>query len=223
MLRTITALALATVLPLSVAAAETARVKPQGKAPRAHAAAKAFAKPPAADPNALAAALGTYPAKVEYASNDAPFVVFDVSPRKLEPTAGAADPREASLMFVATDVLSYVNVFMYSTSAQSEPKDVPGRTACGSKTPGHYSCAVPLGAALAQLKGGDGIVGLRIETEGLDGDRSTVRVTLPVKAASQTTLPAPSAPRQNNTPTYRHALSFIVDRASDVNRPAVHR
>ncbi len=223
MLRTITALALATVLPLSVTAAETARVKPQGKAPRAHAAAKAFAKPPAADPNALAAALGTYPAKVEYASNDAPFVVFDVSPRKLEPTAGAADPREASLMFVATDMLSYVNVFMYSTSAQSEPKDVPGRTACGSKTPGHYSCAVPLGAALAQLKGGDGIVGLRIETEGLDGDRSTVRVTLPVKAASQTTLPAPSAPGQNNTPTYRHALSFIVDHASDVNRPAVHR
>ena len=122
-----------------------------------------------------------------------------------------------------TDVLSYVDVFMYSTSAQSEPKDVPGRTACGSKTPGHYSCSVPLGAALAQLRGGDGIVGLRIEAEGLDGDRSTVRVTLPVKAASKASPPAPSVPGQNNPPTYRHALSFIVDHASDVNRPAVHR
>ena len=223
MLRTITALALATVLPLSVAAAETARARPHDKAPRTHAAAKASAKLPAADPNALAAALGTYPAKVEYASNDAPFVVFDVSPRKLELTASAADPTEASLMFVATDVLSYVNVFTYSTSTQSEPKDVPGRTACGSKTPGYYSCAVLLAAALAQLKGGDGIVGLRIETEGLDGNRSTIRVTLPVKAASQTTPTTSSVPGQRNTPTYRHALTFIVDSSNDVNRPAVRQ
>lgn len=223
MLRTITALALAAFLPVCLAATEAAPRKSPGKGQRTHAGTKAATKPaskaPATDPNALAAALGTYPAKVEYASNDAPFVVFDISPRTLASTAGAADPKEASLVFVATDVLSYVNVFMYSTSTQSEPREVPGRTACGSKTPGHYSCTVPLRAALAQLQGSDGFVGLRIETEGLDGDRSTIRVTLPVKAA----LPAASAPSasdKDKAPSYRHALTFIAD---EVSRPAAHR
>ncbi|CAN5901930.1 hypothetical protein BH11PSE13_BH11PSE13_02450 [soil metagenome] len=253
MLRTFTVLALATFLSLGTSAAESTLGKPSvksemkssvkpagntaGNAARKHGTAKASAKP-AIDPNALAAALGTYPAKVEYASNDAPFVVFDISPRKLELSAGAADPKEALLTFVATDVLSYVNVFMYSASAsasaaastQAEPKEVPGRTACGSKTPGHYSCTVPLRAALAQLQGGDGFVGLRIETEGLDGDRSTVRVTLPVKAAAT----APAVSGKDQTPSYRHALTFIVDSENSeygdysaasfnrLNRPAVH-
>ena len=85
----------------------------------------AHPKPPAADHNALAAALGTYAAKVEYASNDAPFAVFDVFPRKLELTVGAADPKEASLMFVATDVLSYwrnSRAAMASSASASKPK-----------------------------------------------------------------------------------------------------
>lgn len=237
MLRTITALALATSLSLGPAAAESAPGKSAGKVPRKQVAAKTLAKPPT-DPNALAAALGTYPAKVEYASNDAPFVVFDVSPRKLDLTAGAADPKEASLTFVATDVLSYVNVFMYATSAPlaaaasapAEPKEAPGRTACGSKTPGHYSCTVPLRAALAQLQGSDGFVGLRIETEGLDGDRSTIRVTLPVKAAAASSaMPAPSMPGKGKTPSYRHALTFIAGSEGSegsegrLNHPAVRR
>lgn len=220
MLRTITALALAIFLPISMAAAESASRKAPAKSARPHAGSKAGARHEAADPNALAAALGTYPAKVDYASNDAPFVVFDVSPRKLDLGADASNPKEVSLIFVATDVLSYVNVFTYSSSGASpssnDTKEVPLRTACGSKTPGHYVCAVPLRAAVAQLQGGDGWVGMRIETEGLDGDHSTVRVTLPVKAAP----PPTAAPKPGAKPAYRHALTFIAD---EVSRRATHR
>ena len=95
--------------------------------------------------------------------------------------------------------------------------------AVGRVSAARDASAVLLAAALAQLKGGDGIVGLRIETEGLDGNRSTIRVTLPVKAASQTTPTTSSVPGQRNTPTYRHALTFIVDSSNDVNRPAVRQ
>ena len=262
MLRTTTAFALMTLLPIcSGAAAEGTPRQPAGKAARPHAAigaadgtangaaakasAKATAKAHAVDPDAAAAALGTYPAKVDYVSNDAPFVVFDVSPRKLAlgSDTATATAKDASLAFLATDVLSYVNVFVFATSAQNETNELPVRTACGSKTPGYYSCVVPLRAALAQLhplhplqppprsqpsQGGDGLVGfvgfvgMRIETEGLDGDRSTVRVTLPVQAVPLAP-DAPSTPGRSGDgakPGYRQALTFIVDR---VNRPAVRR
>lgn len=128
--------------------------------------------------------LGSYPAVIEYATNNAPFVVFDIAPRTLAMRAGAKTSRDVSLTFVATDALHHVNVFTYAVSAKGGLLQAPTRIPCGAKISGHHQCDIPTREALLLLKGEAGQFGLRIEAEGVEGDRSTVRITLPVKASS---------------------------------------
>ena len=128
--------------------------------------------------------LGSYPAVIEYVSNNAPFVVFDVAPRTLAMRAGAKTSRDLALTFVATDALHHVDVFTYVVSANRGVLLAPTQIRCGSKISGHHQCDVPTREALQLLKGEAGQFGIRIEAEGVEGDRSTVRITLPVKAAS---------------------------------------
>jgi len=128
--------------------------------------------------------LGSYPAVIEYVSNNAPFVVFDVAPRSLAMRAGAKTSRDLALTFVATDALHHVDVFTYVVSASRGVLTAPTQIRCGAKISGHHQCDVPTREALLLLKGEAGQFGLRIEAEGVEGDRSTVRITLPVKAAS---------------------------------------
>lgn len=135
--------------------------------------------------------LGSYPAVIEYVSNNAPFVVFDVAPRTLAMRAGAKTSRDVALTFVATDALQHVDVFTYAVSASRGMLQAPTHIRCGAKSSGHHQCDVPSREALLLLKGEAGQFGLRIEAEGVEGDRSTVRITLPVKAASGKT-PAPA-------------------------------
>jgi hypothetical protein len=44
---------------------------------------------------------------------------------------------------------------------------------------------VPTDVALTHLDGDGGSIGLRIEAEGWDGERSVVQITLPVRALRQ--------------------------------------
>lgn len=153
-----------------------------------------------AAPGAPRSPLDSHPARIRYVSNDAPFVVFDVSPRSVSGLRGPEEFREATLSFVATDVLRHVNVFTFSSSARHGMQEAASRVACGAKIAGSYSCAVPTQEALSQLKGAEGLLGLRIEAEGLEGDRSTVLITLPVKAGAARPPPAP-APASVSPPT----------------------
>ncbi|MFZ4286835.1 hypothetical protein [Variovorax sp. HJSM1_2] len=138
----------------------------------------------AQDPPIASSPLGSEPAVIEYLSNNAPFVVFDIAPRTLAMRAGAKTSRDLALTFVATDALNHVNVFTYVVSKHRGVLPAPTRITCGAKTSGHHQCDVATREALLLLKGEAGLFGLRIEAEGVEGDRSTVRITLPVKAAS---------------------------------------
>ena len=155
-----------------------------------------------AAPGAPRSPLDSHPASIRYLSNDAPFVVFDVSPRSVSGSLGP-ELREATLTFVATDVLRHVNIFTFASSARHGTKEVAARVACGAKIAGSYSCAVPAREALSHLKGAEGLLGLRIEAEGLEGDRSTVLITLPVKAGAAKPPPAPAS-------TSPHTLTLLA-------------
>jgi hypothetical protein len=135
---------------------------------------------------------GMDPAKVEYLRNDAPFVVFDVSPRQLDP---GRDGKAATVLnFIATEDLQLVKVFASPRIAgQASSPFVDTATRCGAVGPGYHSCEVRTADALAWLGDREGHVELRIEAEGLDDERSEVRITLPV-AASARTAPQGSAP-----------------------------
>lgn len=142
----------------------------------------------AAQAVAPASPLGMDPARIEYLVNEAPFVVFDISPRSLPSRAGS--PGEAALTFVATDLLRQVDVFTSARPARvrnGRAAEPAVRTVCGSKIAGYYSCALtlPMRHALSQLQGGEGLLDFRIEAEGMEGDRSVVLITLPVKAATK--------------------------------------
>lgn len=128
--------------------------------------------------------LGSYPAVIDYVTNNAPFVVFDIAPRTLAMRAGAKTSRDVSLTFVATDALHHVDVFPYVVSTSRGVLPAPTRIACGGKISGHHQCDIPTREALLLLKGEAGQFGLRIEAEGVEGDRSTVRITLPVNASN---------------------------------------
>jgi hypothetical protein len=170
MLRSTTALALALSLPAVLAA-------------------------PAWGQAAPASPLDSFPAQIEYLSNHAPFVVFDVVPRTLNVVRTAKSFKDVTLNFVATDLLHRVDVFTFVTTADGGSKEVAMRIACGGKDAGHHSCAIPTRDAVLLLKGVEGVFGLRIEAEGIEGDRSTVRITLPVSASARRTLvPAVASP-----------------------------
>lgn len=125
--------------------------------------------------------LDSHPARIRYVSNDAPFVVFGVSPTLL-------DARSASLTlsFVATDPLAQVNVFPFVRAATGGPARMTRQVACGPKDPGSWDCDVPVGELLAHLEGAEGELGLRIEAHGELRERanhSTVMVLVPVRRA----------------------------------------
>ena len=133
--------------------------------------------------------LGIDPAEVVYLGNGAPFVVFDISPRSLDGSNARAD--SAMLTFVATDPLQRVDVTTLSRT-EAQGSRVADRVACGTRMAGYHACAIPIAAARAQLAGA-GVVDLRIEAEGLDGQRSLVQITLAAKGM-RPAVPATPAP-----------------------------
>jgi hypothetical protein len=160
------------------------------------AASLALAAPPAATPDITSSPLDSFPARFDYVSNNAPFVVFDIAPRSLVGPAALKAFKELVLSFVATDPLQKVDVYTYVVPNGGKPREAPTRTACGSTIAGHYSCSIPTHEALLLLQGvngangGEGLFGLRVEAEGIEGERSTVRITLPVKGGSAKPPPA---------------------------------
>lgn len=147
---------------------------------------------PAASPSPAipSSPLDSSPARFDYVTNAAPFVVFDIAPRTLNAAAAIKAFKSLTLSFVATEPLHRVDVFTYVVPQRGAAQEVPTRIACGSTMSGHYDCSVPTRDALLLLKGGEGLFGLRIEAEGIEGDRSTVRITLPVKSGTGKVAPA---------------------------------
>jgi hypothetical protein len=138
--------------------------------------------------------LDSFPARFTYVTNDAPFVVFDIAPRRLNAGAAIRMSRELKLSFVATEPLQRVDVYAYAVPGNGGPREHPVRTACGSVIAGHHDCAVPVREALLLLRGAEGSLGLRVEAEGVGGERSTVRITLPVTAAARPVPPKVASP-----------------------------
>ena len=144
--------------------------------------------------------LGIDPAEVVYLRNDAPFVVFDISPRGLSGPDDRAD--WATLTFMATDALQHVNVTTLSRT-EAQGSRVADRVACGTRMAGYHACAVPPAPARAQLAGA-GVVDLRIEAQGLDGQRSLVQITLAAKGKR------PAAPAMPAAPAPPGAAGFLL-------------
>lgn len=155
----------------------------------------AMAAPSAPGARASMAALGMQPAQVEYLANDAPFVIFDVSPRSLSAEDAARGVSQVSLSYVAVDTLSRVEVSTFTRSGaggEVEVHGLPVRIDCGGGIAGYRQCTVPAIGADARASG-DLQFGLRVEAEGLDGERSVVLVMLPVQR------PAPPPARRAAT------------------------
>lgn len=162
----------------------------------------AMAAPPAPGARASMAALGMQPAQVEYLANDAPFVVFDVHPRSLSAEDAARGVSQVSLSYVAVDALSRVEVSTFTRSGAAGEVQVHGlpvRIDCGGGIAGYRQCTVPAIGADARASG-DLQFGLRVEAEGLDGERSVVLVMLPV----QRPVATPPARRAPAATTRRH-------------------
>ena len=126
--------------------------------------------------------LGMDPARIEYLANDAPFVVFDIAPRSLggEPTRSGQG--HAGLTFMATDLLRQVSVAVVARPDRPGAREIAAvRTACGPQVAGYHRCPIPTDVALTHLDGDGGSIGLHIDAEGPDGERSIVRITLPVR------------------------------------------
>lgn len=127
--------------------------------------------------------LGIDPARIAYLANDAPFVVFDITPRSLggEPTPSGQG--HAALTFMATDPLRQVNVAVTARPERPGAREIAAvRTTCGPQIAGYHRCPIPTDVALTHLDGDGGSIGLRIEAEDVDGARSVVQITLPVRA-----------------------------------------
>lgn len=139
--------------------------------------------------------LDSFPAHIRYVSNDAPFVVFDVSPRSMTGPPDAVD--SITLSFVAVDALKQVYVFPYTTSAREGATRMAAAVTCAAPTAGPWECTIPARELLARLDQGEGHFGLRIEAQGLDNDRSTVVITLPVKLE---TAKRRAPPKRNTAP-----------------------
>jgi hypothetical protein len=164
------------------------------------AAALAMAAQPALADASLDRLLGVFPAHVQYLADDSPFVLFDVAPRTLVIRPGSPPPSETTLSFVAADSLASMSITTFAVSSRQGNQASLTRTACGAKIAGYYQCTVPTQEALALLNGGDGVLGLRIEAEGLDGDRSHVEVTLPVMhVAAEASGKAAAKPARRST------------------------
>ena len=134
--------------------------------------------------------LDSFPARFDYVSNNAPFVVFDIAPRTLNAASAVKSFKELKLSFVATDALHRVDAYTYVITQRGAVQEMSTRIACGSTIAGHHDCTIATREALLLLKGVEGQFGIRIEVEGIEGERSTVRITLPVTAGAA--KPAPT-------------------------------
>lgn len=139
----------------------------------------------AAGPSSAMSTLDGWPSRTVYVSNDAPFVVFGVTPTQLDRRAGQA--QQLQLSFIATDYLSMVKVFAFYRDAPGGRTYIRSQMDCGPREAGSWNCVVPVADLLAELAGPQGELGLRIEAHGdlqrLD-EHSTVIVTVPVRAVS---------------------------------------
>lgn len=123
--------------------------------------------------------LDGFPAVTQYLSNDAPFVVFGVTPARL----GAAST-SLTLSFIATDPLQQVHVFPFVRRSPDDPARLRPHVACGPRDVGSWDCRIPVADLLRDIRESDGEIGLRIEAHGdlrERGQHSTVIVTLPVR------------------------------------------
>lgn len=131
-----------------------------------------------AGPAGAASTLDGHPSKTVYLSNDAPFVVFGVTPTQIQRKA-----QELRLTFIATDRLSQVNVFPFVREAPGRPASLNHPVPCGPRDAGSWDCMVPVAHLLARHDFPRGELGLRIEAHGdprKPADHSTVVVILPI-------------------------------------------
>ncbi|WP_332744099.1 hypothetical protein [Hydrogenophaga sp.] len=125
------------------------------------------------------ASLDGHPSVTQYLTNDAPFVVFGVTPTSLLTTSVSI-----TLTFIATDPLDQVSVFPFVRNASGGPAHLRAHVSCGPRDAGSWNCLIPVTALLQDLHESDGELGLRIEAHGdlrQRGHHSTVIVTLPVR------------------------------------------
>ena len=144
--------------------------------------------------------LDGWPSRTVYLSNAAPFVVFGVTPTRVDHQAA-----QLQLSFVATDRLDLVNIFVFYRDRPDGPVQMRSQVACGPRERGSWDCAVPVAPLLAELAGMPGELGLRIEAHGdlrRPADHSTVIVTVPVGPGERV------ASRRNRLAAPRHAPAF---------------
>jgi hypothetical protein len=130
-------------------------------------------------PARAGSSLDGHPVVTQYLSNDAPFVVFGVTPTRLHTTSTAL-----TLTFIATDPLQQVHVFPFVRRSPDGPARLRPHVTCGPRDVGSWDCTIPVAALLRDLQDSDGELGLRIEAHGDLRERrqhSTVIVTLPVR------------------------------------------
>jgi hypothetical protein len=148
----------------------------------------------AAGPSAAVSTLDGWPSRTVYLSNDAPFVVFGVTPTQVDRQAG-----QVQLSFIATDRLDLINVFVFFRDRPDGPVQMRSQVACGPRERGSWDCAVPVAHLFAEFMGRQGELGLRIEAHGdlrQPSEHSTVLVTVPVGREA----------RKPKSPVHRHAV-----------------
>lgn len=131
-----------------------------------------------ASPAHAVSTIDGWPSTTEYLSNDAPFVVFGVTPTRLERNAS-----QLKLAFIATESLSAVKVFPFVRAGPGARGSLRNPLPCGPRERGYWECTLPVAALLADLEGPQGELGLRIEAHGdprVLTEHSTVVVIVPV-------------------------------------------
>ncbi|MDR7096339.1 hypothetical protein [Hydrogenophaga laconesensis] len=123
--------------------------------------------------------LDGHPSVTQYLKNDAPFVVFGVTPTQLDTASSGL-----TLSFIATEPLSQVSVFPYVRRLPDKPSGLRDPVNCGPRDMGSWNCRIPIAALLQELRDHEGELGLRIEAHGDVRERnqhSTVVITVPVR------------------------------------------
>lgn len=154
----------------------------------------------AAGPAGAASTLDGWPSRTVYLSNDAPFVVFGVTPTRLDRRAA-----QLQLSFIATDSLSKVEVYTFVRDRPDERVVLRSQVACGPRERGSWDCVVPVAHLFSELAGPQGELGLRIEAHGdlrRPAEHSTVIVTVPVGQGEG------AAGRKRRPPVQRPAMAL---------------